>query len=384
MKKRVLLVDTNFSAKPIYDFLLSTGYEVYVVGGNPLDILAKAVTNYIHLDYSDVDELRTAIRRYGFDYIVPGGNDLSYQVCAQINEGEGFSNIDSVEVTEKINNKKKFRQTSLALGLHAPMILDKNEIKDHIPVIIKPVDAYSGHGMTVLHEMNNESIEQAIQLAKQKSKTGQYVIEEYVQGQLYSHSAFIVNGTIIKDFIVEEHCLLNPYVVDTSRVVFDFDKQILTKIRNDITTLAQGLALVDGLVHTQLICNQEDFWLIEVTRRCPGDLYSMLVEYSTGFPYAEYYTRPFIEEIHKPGEADLQRSFVVRHTMASGKPTVFNAISFKSSVHIMKSVPLTVSGDAIKETPYSRVGLMFFGLQNKAEQEELMQQVFNKQLYVME
>ena len=65
--------------------------------------------------------------------------------------------------------------------------------------------------------------------------TKKYVIEEFIQGQLYSHSAFIVDKKIIIDFVVEEHCIVNPFVVDTSRVLYNFDRDILNQIRNDIS-----------------------------------------------------------------------------------------------------------------------------------------------------
>jgi hypothetical protein len=98
MSKNVLLVDTSFSAKPIYDYLMRTGYEVFVVGAKPDDALAKSVPNYINLDYSDTNELSKLIENLKIDFLVPGGNDLSYKVCSQINAERPFYNIDSIEV----------------------------------------------------------------------------------------------------------------------------------------------------------------------------------------------------------------------------------------------------------------------------------------------
>ena len=68
MSKRILLLDTNFSAKPIYDFLVSTGSEVYVVGGNPNDSLAKSVKNYINLNYSDINAVVSLIKEQKIDF----------------------------------------------------------------------------------------------------------------------------------------------------------------------------------------------------------------------------------------------------------------------------------------------------------------------------
>ena len=43
---KVLLVDTNFSSRPIFAELERLGHEVHVVGANPVDALAKACARY--------------------------------------------------------------------------------------------------------------------------------------------------------------------------------------------------------------------------------------------------------------------------------------------------------------------------------------------------
>jgi len=315
---------------------------------------------------------------------VPGGNDFSYKVCSEINSYSPFYNIDPVEVNEIINNKEKFRNFSTDLGLHVPHIVKLEKVKDFLPVIIKPADAYSGHGMTVIYENDRNKIENAVNLAKKYSKSQRYLIEEFVQGQLYSNSAFVVNGEIMIDFIVEEHCVVNPYVVDTSRVVFDFDKKILSQIRADITLLAKKLDLADGLVHTQFICNGSSFWIIEVTRRCPGDLYSMLIEYSTGFPYAEYYARPFINQEVDFSEIKLNEKLFIRHTITQPNESYFCSLNFNLPIRIEKIVPLTLTGDRVKASPFDRIGLIFFRVNTEKEMDNLFYKILSRELYLIQ
>lgn len=374
-------MDTNFSAKPIYDYLIKTGAEVFVVGGNPEDALAKSAKNYINLDYSKISELKALIKKLAVDYLVPGGNDFSYKICSEINTYFNFCNIDSIEVEQIIDDKEKFRKFTSNINLHVPRIIESDQIKDFLPVIVKPVDAYSGRGMTIVYEVNNDKIAEAINLAKKFSKSRKYIIEEFVQGQLYSHSAFIVDGEIMIDFIVEEYCIVNPYVVDTSRVIFNFDKNILNQIRNDITLFAKRLNLADGLMHTQFICDGNTFWLIEANRRCPGDLYSKLIEYSTGFPYAEYYARPFINETNKISNFEIVKSNVFRHTVTVGVKGIFNSISISSPINILEFTPLSLTGDRIEESPFSRIGLMFGYLSSESDLLQLINKAINRTLY---
>jgi carbamoylphosphate synthase large subunit len=378
---KILLLDTSFSSQPIYDYLLKTGGDIYVIGGNPDDFLAKTVKNYICMDYSKVDKVKELIISMAIDIVVPGCNDVSYQVCSKLNQENLFYNIDSVSVNETINNKQKFRHFAESIGLHVPKLIDRKNAVDFLPVIIKPVDAYSGHGITIINEDNTANISAAVKSAKKVSASGQYIIEEFVQGELHSHSAFISDGKIIIDFIVEEHGSVNQFVVDTSYVVHNFPNDILEKIRYDITSLANKLNLCDGLIHTQFILNNEIFWIIEITRRCPGDLYSQLIELSTGFSYAEYYAKSFLNESLKPSKNTLLQKHVIRHTLTSDQKRYYSSLKFYFHINILKFVPLSVTGDLINESPLSRIGLLFISFNTKKDMNIALSKTLQKQLY---
>ena len=381
MKKNILLLDTSFSAKPIYDYLISTGAEVFVIGGNPSDYLAKSVKNYINIDYSKISEVQLKINTLEIDFIVPGGNDLSYKICSELNELSRFINIDSIENNEIINNKEKFRKFSVKNGLHVPKMISRNNLTKYLPVIVKPVDAYSGHGISIIRKDDKDHLDSAINSASEASKSGKYMIEEYVEGQLFSHSAFVSNGKIEIDFIVKEFCFVNKYAVDTSHVVYDFDQGVLNQIRNDIAKIVQKLGLVDGLMHTQFILKDKSLWIIEVTRRCPGDLYSMLIETSTGFPYAEYYSKPFIGEENQYSTLEINPTPILRHTITIRDEGIFESLNFKSNIDIIKYVPLAIAGDRIHRSPYGRIGLLFSKSNSESNMIDLVENFQNGKVY---
>lgn len=380
---RVLLVDTNFSSAPIYNYLVQLGHEVFVVGGNPNDFLAKSVKNYINLNYSDVSQTRKLIEKYNIDYIIPGCNDRSYQVCADLNSKGNYHGLDSLVHTEIINKKDKFRTFATQIGLSVPRIISDKQMGKVWPVIVKPVDAYSGRGMTVVQKHEKQKLPTAIDRAKEFSQSKTCMVEEYIEGQLYSHSAFITDGEIVADFIVEEHGTANPFVVDTSRVLFDFPFTMLISIRDSITLLAKKLNLVDGLVHTQFIKNGESFWLVEVTRRCPGDLYSHLIELSTGFNYAESYARPFIKQKISSRKNTMKQSWIMRHTISQPTDGILGSLKFNIPVEIEKMVPISTTGDMIKASPLSRIALLFLRKGTEEELKELFVKTLNRNLYTI-
>lgn len=379
--KKILLVDTNVSASPIYRYLIGTGGEVFVVGGNPNDYLARTAKNYVNLDYSNVDALTELVDRLGIDYLVPGCNDRSYLACAEISQRRPCYGIDTVEATEVINNKERFRRFAADAGIPVPKVFPADRVETDGHVIVKPVDAFSGRGTTVVRGRDRKALDAAIAAAESFSRSNTCIVETYVSGRLYSHSAFIANNAIVADFLVEEHGTANPFVVDTSRVDYAFSSDMLEAIRGEVIKLAGRLALQDGLVHTQFLVDGDQFWFVEVTRRCPGDLYSQLIELSTGFPYCEAYARPFIGQAMIDPPKALQRNWITRHTVSLPAEQHLESVEFSGPMRIVKWVPLATAGDLIRPSPFSRIGLLFAESENREDQDRLFERMLRREIY---
>lgn len=382
--KKALLLDTNVSSLPIYEFLISKGYDTYVIGGNPTDCLAKYTTNYINCNYSNLELLENILNTYNFDAIVPGCNDMSYISATKVNGNNKFYGLDSTEVTETINNKNKFRNFALSNGLHVPNIFSKEESYNSInPLIVKPVDAYSGRGVSVIKNIDKDTIDIAINNAISFSSSKNYLIEEYIEGQLYSHTAFISNKKILIDFIVIENGSTNEFTVDTSNLVTDFSESILSEIRNDIEHMSDVLNLVDGLVHTQFIKTENSFKILEITRRCPGDLYSFLIEKTTGFKYAEYYTKPFINETLNVDDFLPTHNHILRHTLSVSNDTPFIGVQYNRELNIDLSIPMNITGTELKGSPFGRIGLVFIKCSSNIELSDIKSNILDRTLYTI-
>ena len=379
---KVLLLDTNIASLPIYEYLINSKYFVYVIGGNPNDYLAKISPNYLNLDYQNIAKVRFLIKKNGIKYIVPGCNDVSYNTASKLNSKNTFYGIDTLKSTNIINNKKYFRQFAIKNKLSVPKEYLIEDLKNlDKPIIIKPVDAYSGRGITIVNSLKKNIIKKAIHLSNSFSKSKASIIEEFVTGDLYSHSAFINNKKISLDFIVNEFCNKNKFTVDTSNVNYNFPPAILDSIRNEINLIVNKLNLVDGLMHTQFILNKNKFWIIEITRRCPGDLYSKLIETSTNINYAKIYTLPFLNKSNKEGSFILSRNKIIRHTISSSEDTNFKNLKFSFPVLIENYFPYLTSGEVLKKSPFGRVGLIFLKCNNKKEVNKLLNSIVSNKLY---
>jgi biotin carboxylase len=377
---KVLLVDTNRAAYTFYARLVADGHEVWVVGGDPAEPLAKISQNYVQIDYSDASRLAALVEERSFDFVVPGCTDVSYKVCAEISQGR-FPGIDSVQATRAINDKAEFRRLAEELGISVPKVLSLDQAVGMDAVIVKPVDSFSGRGTSIVRQAGRGELSNAFADACGMSKTEAALIEEFVEGQLYSHSAFVSKGRVVADFVVREDCSVSPFTVDTSRVDFDFSAPVLDRLRRDALALVGGLNLNDGLLHSQFILSEDRYWIIETTRRCPGDLYALLIEMSTGYPYGASYAAPFVGEAQMPREVGCQQDMIIRHTVTSRDGESLWGFSFKQPLDLRFFVPLAVAGDRIEQSPYGRAGLFFIAAHSEEERESLYRSLLQGELY---
>lgn len=371
---------------PIYESLVAEGNNVFVIGKNSNDYLAVGLKNYIHADYSNQESLTAVIEEYSIDCIVPGCNDASYAACAGISNIKNTSQIDSTSVTQKILNKVLFRDFAQENNLSVPQKHDIEKIHSlppHHPIIVKPTDSFSGKGITKLDSLDAEKLASAIHFAVENSKSKSFLIEDYVEGQLYSHSAFIEAENIFRDFWVAEYGFTSKYAVDTSYVDRELSDAITEKIRHEITRLARILKIKNGLIHTQFIVNPNgDIWLIEITRRCPGDLYSKLIQHSSGFNYAATYASYFIGPKTAPPPTPIDdRKIVLRHTITNNHTGIFKSIEFSKNIPILEYIQIASIGTAIKPSPAGRIGILFLECHDHDELKEVLSLISDRKLY---
>jgi len=353
---KVLLLDTAFAAAPVYDGLIHAGHEVWVMGNRAQDLLAaKAGGNWIEQDYSQVAAVIAHIRRLGIERVVPGCTDLSMDTCLQL--GVTPDLMDSPETNAVLANKQAFRGLCRRLDLPAPQMQPPGSFPRAGRYICKPVNAFSGRGITIFDGQDRAALDAAIAFATSASPTGEWLIESFAQGELYSCSGFVEGGKFQQVFYVREGSSANPFAVDTSYLVRDMPKACTELLEASLEKICAALSLKDGLLHTQFLMDGETPHIVEVSRRCPGDLYSMLIEYSSGTKYAARYASYYTG---KPLDTRSDREkFILRHTVTSTKTDVYGGLEFDTPANVRAFYPLQIVGQTLLENQKSRAGILF-------------------------
>lgn len=379
----VVLVDAGFSARPLKQALESSGYRVHTVGARSTDALAMENPRHHFLDYSNVNDLCRLIEQLKPTAVLPGCTDLSYEVCCQLAESglvEGFESSDSLR---QLHDKAAFRALCQRHHIFSPQtfVSIDEALSAACSLVIKPTDAFSGKGITILEAPTRASIRSAQEAAMGASRSKNCVMEECVKGQLFSFSAFLSAGSVDQAFTVIEFGFVNPLVVDTSFVVHAESTEIILARYTEV--LCAALGITNGLFHVQYILTADGPCLIEVTRRCPGDLYSELIYRTSGFDYAARYTSGFLEATSpavSKSPNDTCYNHVIRHTVTGNKTGYLASLEFKKSEALKGWYPLAVSGAAMAPSPAGRVGVAFYGVNSSEARDELVQLIGNDEL----
>ncbi|WP_414159396.1 ATP-grasp domain-containing protein [Pseudomonas sp. BNK-45] len=362
-QKRALLVGSSFSASPIFFTLKRFDLHVSVCGNLKTDPCHQYADESFYIDYSKPEELLRLVEEHKFDYIVPSCNDYAYMSCVAVAEKHGYLGFDKLDTAQILHNKREFRKFAEKTSLSAPKFihqkegatLDASTLK--LPLLVKPVDSFSGRGVTKISKLSD--LQEALSHAHAASRSNEVVLEEFIEGNLHSHSAFIKDKEILFDFFVDEYCTVYPYQVNCSNYPSGISEKVRSSVRTQIEQLASKLELSDGLLHTQFIASGETPWIIECMRRCPGDLYGSMIELSTGVDYTELYVRPFIDQELPQNVPTPREKYFCRHTVSRDKPLVNFSFSYRFPATRVDIVPLKGSGEILEKAPFDKLAIIF-------------------------
>lgn len=380
--KRVLCIGSSFSSVPIFFILKKYGFKVAVCGINKLDPCHQYADESFFIDYSNKDALLKLVKREKFDFIIPVCNDYSYISAAYVASELGYPGFDNKETVALLHTKDKFRAFTENFNIPAPRSFkykyNSTSLEDmnlDYPLIVKPVDVFSGRGISKV--LCKDELMQSIKFAINASISENIIIEEFKEGSLHSHSAFVQNGKIFTDFFVDEFCTVHPYQVNCSNYPSTISESVRILVRRNMERIIELLNLTNGLIHTQFLFNtrRNEIWIVECMRRAPGDLYGKLIERATNYDYFNAYVRPFVDMKLEFPYTKGQEKCYGRHTISLAKPMIyFSYINYLPGKN-METVMLKNSGKEVDAAPYDKLGIIFTEYENFSSMSSITKQM---------
>ncbi|MCX4187364.1 ATP-grasp domain-containing protein [Methylophaga sp. OBS4] len=360
---KVLLVGSSFSAVPILQHLRCRGLHISVCGAYPHDPCHALADDSFIIDYSNKHALLELVDQQDFDYLVPSCNDYAYLSCCWVAEQRTFCGYDDYQTALILHTKHAFREFTHRSGLPAPysqILTSANHSLDpklSYPLLVKPTDSFSGRGVTKV--ISEQQLEPALNNAMNNSRSNQALVEQFVDGSLHSHSAFIKSGQFVYETFADEFCTIHPYQVNCSNIPSSIPESVKNEVSKSIRSLATSLNLSDGLLHTQFIKNKHKFWIIECMRRCPGDLYGKMAELSEEVNYTDMLVRSYLGEALPAQVVKKACRHIGRHTVSTSREAIFTGLQDHTPGRTLAFIPLKNSGEILAVAPYDKVGILF-------------------------
>ena len=331
--KKILILGGSHRDIPLIKASQDLGYFVITLGNKDYYLGHNYSNKAYKINFNDLNMVKKIIDDENIDYILPGSGEESYLNTVKLAHELNIGNFEIPEVANLIHNKWKFKEFCLNNNISTPNGKFYTNIDDltdlSFPIVVKPTNLSGGRGVEIV----NSKEELVKSLLEAKKVTNEIFLEEFIEGKLIAYSIFLKNKKIIYGFTGEDKTYLNKYLI-TSAFPCEVKEETLQKMKYDIERIAKLLNLVDGMFHLQIMIKDDIPYIIDVTRRIPGDLYPYLIEYCDGVEYSKAVVKSYTTGIID-NEFDKRLSkqrFVIRHCVMPNANGLYKNIIIDSSI----------------------------------------------------
>ena len=382
--KKLLMLSASVFEIPLIQAAQAQGYYVITTGNNANAPGHKVSDEYAAFDYSDYEGIVRLAKKLKIKAISQGCSDNCALVAAYMGERLSLGGHDTYENAQIIHRKDRFKNFAREAGIKSPAAhyyksVEEalgQEIRDDLPLIVKPSDQAGGKGVSTVCDW--EAYQKAILRAFKMSRDGRIVVEPYIEGTLHSMSTFIIDQQVVAYATLNDYSYANRYLTNTGISPADNWEKAVKSLIPETEKVARKLRLVDGLLHMQYIERQGEFWIIEMMRRMPGNNCTTAASRASGIDWRDWIIRAEAGEdcrgIPGPKVSDKIYGY---HAIMSNCNGVYQgydvAAEFKKNV--IDIMEYDASGTVIDDYMYQKFGLVQFYFQNAEEKQRYITRI---------
>lgn len=391
--EKALLLCASHNDLGLIRALRKLGYYIIVTGRIKNAHGEKWCDKYIQADYSQKETILQIALEEKIDVIVQCCNDFGVYTAAYVAEKLGLPGYDSYETTLLLHNKDRFKQFALQNDILVPQAKSFDEkkyameymLKCAYPVIVKPVDASAGNGISKVD--NKETALEAIELAFEKSRDGRIVVEDFINGSQHGFCTFLKNNKVVAVCSNDEYSLENKYRVEIDTFPADNFSEVKDILISEIEKIANILKLCDGIFHLQYIFDGDKPQIIEVMRRILGNMYHVPGNMLTGMDWEYWETRAKcgLSLDDMPVGINQEGCFAYKTLLAEENGKVLGYRIPKSyGKYIFDKFILKAEGDGITHYLSEPAGFLFMMFSSQAEMKDVLLNHYVSNLVMLE
>ncbi len=294
--KKLLFLGGNTETVPLVKIANELGAVTVVSSSNPESMAKASATVKYDMDATDVAAMVALAREENVSGILPGTDDIFVPAYCKVCDVLGLPCYANPEIIEVFGYKDVFKATCERYGIHGvpEYYLDaslnpRDLARIEYPVMVKPVDCYSGIGMT---ECSNEKeLRPAVEKAIAASKSGRFIVEKLMTcddvGLYYT----------FKDGVCSLSCIFDRYTNKdqhgVSKVALGSiypSKHIghyFERMHNNAARMFKTMGIRNGVLLVQAFYENEEFYVYDTGFRLQGEASNLLIENICGYDQRE-------------------------------------------------------------------------------------------------
>ncbi len=349
--KKLLILGASIWQLPAIKKALSMGLTVIVADMNPdaIGFNENGVIKEIASTIDKEDVLKIA-QKHNIDGIMTVASDMPMRTVAYVSKIMGIVGLTE-EAAFNTTNKAAMRKCLNAGGVPIPEFRNVDNYEDYIKaleqiggkIIVKPEDNAGSRGVSLIEDISdNDAVIRAFEYAKECSRSGGIMVEEYMEGPEVSVETLSVDGVCHVIQITDKLTTGAPHFVEMGH---NQPSKHSEETRNRIAEVAKAavkaVGIKNGPSHTEIKVTGNGPKIVELGARLGGDcITTHLVPLSTGVNMVECCINIALGE--KPDiEKKIEKASAIRYMKAGvGLIEAFEGIEEAENVSGIQNVSI--------------------------------------------
>jgi len=266
------------------------GRGVYTVlaDGSDKCVAREYADKFCQIPIFDIDQVKNLAVNEKVDFIITVCADQVLLVVAQVSEMLGLPCYIDYQTAQNVSDKLRMKKIFMDNGIPTSRYIETDHLSEDVisgmrfPLVVKPTDAYSSRGVRKAEAL--EELEQYYAEAKEISRTGGVIIEEFCSGEEISVDAFVTDGRAKILCVSNSDKILddNRFVIYRGKSPANASSNVLREIEEVTQKIVDAFQLKNCPLLIQMINDGKHVSVLEFCARTGGNTKYLLIRYSCG------------------------------------------------------------------------------------------------------
>lgn len=287
--EKILFLGGAPSQIPAIKYAKKRGYYVITADYLPNNPGHKFSDEYFNISTIEKENILRLAERSKIDAVSSYASDPSALTASYVSDKLDLIG-NSYLTVEILSQKNLFRKFLLFNGFNVPWNISSVSVEDILDryngqkAILKPIDSSGSKGVFIIY--NKEDIIKYFNISKKFSRSGEIILEEYIEreGPQIHGEGFVINGDVkfilLGDQYFSEINKVAPY---STLIPSVYHKDIIEKVIKIVKLALQKVKFNTGGINIEVIVGKDQkIYIIEIGPRNGGNFMPQLIKYSTG------------------------------------------------------------------------------------------------------